>query len=301
MLTRESHSSELPPADVELSFSPLSRPAAAALVCRELAAGIVALASRPRRDRARVKQEYDGGYWSSVLEEARWRRTASLEEFLNPAAADVRVCKIDNRYVRARSDEYYRYRGERLLSIMREFAGSERELVEIGCGYGANLFSLTLGGPWERLIGLDVSDAGITAGRLIAERFCLSDRVTFRPLDLTDPGNPGFVELRGRVAFTYYCFEQLPYDTERVLRSLLQSGVRRVVQIEPLAELLCWRSAKDLVNYLHILRSDYQRTLLRTLRRLEREGALRITAVRRLYYAPSIRHDPAVVCWEPLP
>ena len=301
MLMRESHSSDLPPALVEMSFSPLSTPAAAALVCRELGAGVLALARRRRRDRGRVREEYDGGYWSSVLEEARWRRTASLAEFLNPATPDVRICKIDNRYVRARTDDYYRYRGERLLSVMREFAGSERELVEIGCGYGANLFSLTLGGPWARLIGLDMSEAGIRAGGLIAERFGLRDRVMFRPLDLTDSADPAFSELRDRVAFSYYCFEQLPYDTERVLRNLLKSGVRRVIQIEPLAELLRWRSAKDLVNYLHILRSDYQRTLLRTLRRLEREGALRITAVRRLYYAPSIRHDPAVVCWEPLP
>lgn len=281
------------------AFVPLSAMSSAALICRELAASVVALGTRRRRDQVRVRAEYDGGYWSDVLRAARWRHTPTLEEFLNPATTGVRVCKVDNRYVRARSVDYYRFRRDRLLLVMREFAGAEPELVELGCGYGANLFSLTLGGPWQRLMGLDVSEAGITAGRQIAERFGLSDRVTFDRLDLTNPDDPAFARLRGRAAFTYYCFEQIPYDTEAVIRNLLRAGATRVVQIEPLAELLRWNSPKDLVNYLYILRSDYQRTLLTTLRRLERERMLRITAVRRLYYAPSIRHDPAVVCWEP--
>jgi SAM-dependent methyltransferase len=281
------------------AFVPLSAPSSAALICRELAAGVVGLATRRRRDRVRVRAEYDGGYWSEILRDARWRRTATLEEFLNPSDDHIRVCKVDNRYVRTRSIDYYRLRRERLLSVMREFAGADAELVEVGCGYGANLFSLTLGGEWRRLIGLDVSEAGLSAGRQIADRFSLSDRLTFHRLDLTNPDDPAFEHLRGRTAFTYYCFEQIPHDTDAVIRNLLSAGVRRVVQIEPLAELLHWNSPKDLINYLYILRSDYQRTLLTTLRRLERERTVRITAVRRLYYAPSIRHDPAVVCWEP--
>lgn len=281
------------------AFVPLSAASSAALICRELAAGLVALARRRRRDSAQVRTEYDGGYWRGVLSDARWRRAATLEEFLNPPTNAVRVCKVDNRYVRAHSDDYYRLRRERLLCLMREFAGTEEELIELGCGYGGNLFGLTLGGSWRRLIGLDVSETGIAAGRQIAARFALTDRVTFEHLDLTNPTDLAFKHLRGRTAFTYYCFEQLPYDTEAVIRNIVKAGVTRVIQIEPLAELLHWNSPKDLINYLHIVRSDYQRTLLTTLRRLEREGLLRITAVRRLYFAPSIRHDPAVACWEP--
>jgi SAM-dependent methyltransferase len=281
------------------AFVRLSAASSAALICRELAAGVLGLASRRRRDAVHVRTEYDGGYWSSVLNEARWRHIATLEEFLSPPGNAVRVCKVDNQYVRAHSDDYYRLRRERLLSLMREFAGTEEDLVELGCGYGGNLFGLTIGGSWRRLIGLDVSETGIAAGRQIAARFALSDRVTFDHLDLTDPTDSAFKHLRGRTAFTYYCFEQLPYDTEAVIRNIVKAGVTRVIQIEPLAELLRWNSPKDLVNYLHIVRSDYQRTLLTTLRGLERKGLLRITAVRRLYYAPSIRHDPAVVCWEP--
>jgi len=53
------------------------------------------------------------------------------------------------------------------------------------------------------------------------------------------------------------------------------------------------------VNYLYILRQDYQNSLLTTLRARERAGALRILAEERLYYAPSIRHDPTLICWEP--
>ena len=284
--------------ELPLRFVPLSPLVSAAIICRELAGGMAALATRRRRDRRRVDAEYDSGYWSDVLRDARWDRSTTLEEFLNPGGDGVRVCKIENRYVRARTVDYYRFRRERLLSIMREFAGGEPSLVELGCGYGANLFSLTLGGPWSQFVGLDISEAGITAGRRIAARFGLTDRVRFDRLDLTNADDSAFAMLRGRTAFTYYCFEQIPHDTEAVIRNIINAGVTRVVHIEPVAELLSLGSPKDLVNYLHILRSDYQRTLLTTLRRLEGGGVIRLHTVRRLYYAPSVRHDPAVVCWD---
>ncbi len=67
-----------------------------------------------------------------------------------------------------------------------------------------------------------------------------------------------------------------------------------------MAELLRWYSLKDLVTYAHMVRHDYQRTLLRALRDFQAEQRLRIRALERLYFAPGICHDPTVVCWEPI-
>jgi hypothetical protein len=53
------------------------------------------------------------------------------------------------------------------------------------------------------------------------------------------------------------------------------------------------------VNYLYIVRQDYQDSLLTTVRHRERSGTLRILGEERLYYAPTIRHDPTLICWEP--
>jgi SAM-dependent methyltransferase len=281
-------------------FERVSSVVAAGLICRELSSAGVSILGRPRRDRHRVQHEYDGGYWADVLKERGWERCRTLEEFLVPAEDAWRICKVDNQFVRARTSDYYRYRYDRLRQSLENQTEPGSDLVELGSGYGANLFALAASNQWRRLVGLELSETGIAAGRAIADHFGLSDRVRFERGDLTDLSAGARGVLAGRVAFSYYSFEQIPRDTFRAVRNLIDAGVRRIVHIEPIAELLHWYSPKDLINYTHILRHDYQRTLLRTLRQLEADGALRILDVRRLYYAPAIRHDPALVAWEPM-
>jgi SAM-dependent methyltransferase len=184
-----------------------------------------------------------------------------------------------------------------LRAILTEFAGGAPELVEVGAGYGANLFALADAG-WPRLRGLDISPVGIETGRKIAERFGLK-HITFERVDLTDAGDVAARNLQGRVVFSHYSFEQIPQHTETALMNLLNAGVARVIHIEPAIELLSWLSPRDWVCRAYIHSMDYQRSLVRTLRRMERAGLIRIVAARRLYYAPTIRHDPSVICWEP--
>jgi hypothetical protein len=285
---------------VDQPFVPVSNRLAATLICRELSAAAVSILSSPRRTRDDVQREYDGGYWTAVLHQRRWESCKTLEEFLNPGGNGWRVCKIDNRLVRARNSDYYRYRHLRLRRILEQYAGHDTDLIEIGSGYGANLFALSSSARWHRLIGLELSETGLAAGRSIAEHFGLSDRIRFEPADLTKLSASARQLLKGRVAFSYYAFEQIPHDTESAIYNLIEAGVSRIVHVEPIAELLRWYLPKDLLNYAHIIRHDYQRTLLRTLRRLETLGKLRVTTVERLYYAPGIRHDPALVVWEPV-
>jgi hypothetical protein len=112
-------------------------------------------------------------------------------------------------------------------------------------------------------------------------------------------GDPG-AELRGKTVFTYYCLEQLKRSIAQVIENIRRAGIRRAIHIEPTTELLDLRRPLDLANYLYIARSDYLDNLLRTLRDFEHRGHLRILAQRRLYYAPTYRHDGTLVVWEPL-
>jgi SAM-dependent methyltransferase len=271
------------------------------ILLRELVTSVARLAAghRRRRTREEVNGEYDGRCWSSILADQPWLRAADLSAFVNPSGREIRIAKIDNRLVRLTDAEYYRYRGAMLRSVIEREAGDAIELAEIGCGYGHNLFTLALDDRWRRLAGFDVSAAGVEAGLQIAAHFGLSDRVKFERLDLTDDSALAFARLRGLTVFSYYCLEQLKYDTGRVLENLRRAGVRRVIHIEPLAEVLSLASLRDLVNYLYIRRQDYQDNLLRTLRGLEREGKVRVLSVRRLLYAPGPRHDAAVIVWDP--
>src|SRR4030095_3999089 len=214
-----------------------------------------------KRGRDEVSAEYDRNYWKRVLDDRRWMDAATLRDFVIPPTIGQRTAKIAGRYVRISDVDYYTYRCEALTKAISESteAGID-EIAELGCGYGMNLFSLSLSPRWRRLLGFDISANGIAAARAIAARFSVPN-VSFEMLDAMDA--PGVARaLNGRTVYTYYCLEQLKYVTPEVIANLLNARVRRVIHIEPTVELLrLWRP-RDLVNYLYIKRRDYQDNLI---------------------------------------
>lgn len=209
------------------------------------------------------------------------------------------VAKVEGRFCRVRSDEYYRYRIGALARIIQDAFGESKVIVELGCGYGYNLFSLALAFPNLRLIGLDISSNGIIAARMIARYFGLDDRVQFAHLDLTRIDDPGYSILQGHDVFTYYCLEQIPRNTEQVIRNIVMASPRRVMHIEPAAELLNLWKPRDWVNYLYVKSMDYQTRLIRVLRCLEHDGFLVVRKIERIPYAPTIQNDGVIAIWEP--
>lgn len=273
------------------------------VLLRELleSAGALAL-RRVRRNRDQVRLDYDLGIWQSVLEERRWRHSTTVRDYVlyNLDESDPRliVAKIDDRLVRIGKRAYYEHRLRMLQDVLALYAGGGQTLVEVGCGVGINLFSLHLAARWPWLNGFDISENAIQAAREAARHFEV-DGLRFARLDLTDADDPNFAQLRDQTVFTHYCLEQLKYSTAAVVENLVRAGVRRAIHIEPTTELLRFWSLMDWVNYVYILRQDYQDNLLRTLRTFERDGRIRIVDVKRLYYSPTPKHDPVVVCWEP--
>lgn len=138
------------------------------------------------------------------------------------------------------------------------------------------------------------------AGKQISQHFGLTDSISFDRIDLVGGAHSKLSAIKGKVVFTYYCLEQLKYDTSTVILNIRNACPKRVIHIEPTVEMYDLLSPKDLANYLYSRRMDYQDNLLGTLRSVERRGALKILGARRLYYAPTIRHDPTLICWEPV-
>ena len=252
---------------------------------------------RLRRGAETVSAAYDQGSWKSTLDQKPWLRCADLEEYLVPSDEAVRIAMIRRSLVRITTSEYYKFRLRTLQEVLDHYAPDVREIVEVGCGPGLNLFSLSLINRWDRLEGFDISENAIRAAREASQHFGLS-HIDFGILDLTDPVSDNFERLRGKTVFTYYCLEQLKYSTRIVIDNLVKAGVRRVIHIEPATELLRLWSPADWLTYLYITRMDYQDNLLHTLEEVERSGLIRIVDKKRLGYAPTCKNDPMLVCWE---
>jgi SAM-dependent methyltransferase len=242
--------------------------------------------------------EYDQGSWNRVLRERTWERAQSLDDFLLGDDTGMRIARVDGRSVRIRTRDYYRYRIEALAEAIRRYAEDRTELVELGCGYGYNLFSLAMRGPW-RLVGFDISENATEAGRAIAQHFALDRRIEFGLLDMTCADAVNFQRITDKQVFTHFSLEQLPYAVEGVVRNLLAHRPARVIHVESAAALLrLWRP-RELLNYLYLRSMDYQTRLLMVLRRLERDGALRIVACERSPFAPTLHNDGCFIIWEP--
>ena len=121
-----------------------------------------------------------------------WLDGRTLEEFLIGQNTEPRLAKVDNRIVRITARDYYRYRIGALSELIARHAGDATSLLELGAGYGDNLFSLSLDPHWSKLRGFDIAPNGIEAGRQIASHFKLDDRVSFDRIDLTDAGDLAF-------------------------------------------------------------------------------------------------------------
>jgi SAM-dependent methyltransferase len=273
----------------------------ARVLVEEFGRNLLALILYPvRRDRKTVDAEYNDGRWQGVLSGKRWLGCKTLRDFVIPPGDQLRIAKVGNKCFRTSNQEYYSYRTAVLQDVVEKLTPACTELVELGGGFGANLFTLALGEKkWNRLIGLDISKNAVQAGQEIASHFGLTQQISFNTLDIINGSDLTFRHLRGRAVLTYYCLEQLKHDTRIVIENILKAGPSRVIHIEPTFELLHLSSLKDIVTYLYIVRKDYQDNLLSTLKEYERKGKVKILMVERLYYAPTIRNDPTLICWEP--
>ena len=173
---------------------PLSALGSTAAVTREALKILaqVVRRGRARRNSLRVSAEYDAGYWADILARKPWQQAASLSEFLVPRDRTTRVAKVDGRLTRISNEDYYRYRAGMLQRVLAEYAGHAPSLAEVGCGYGANLFSLLELHRWRPLLGFDVSQTALEAAREIARHFKCEGELEFHRLDLTNRSAPEF-------------------------------------------------------------------------------------------------------------
>jgi hypothetical protein len=286
--------------DILGSLSPASLPDRAATYAIDVAKSIYRLVLRRiERTQDKVNSEYNLLHWQKILSNKAWLKAKNLPDFLVPPDLNERLRKVDNQILRVNGLKYYQYRMGALGDLIARHCGDAKQIVELGTGYGYNLFSLHLSHPDWTLKGFDISPNGITAGREIASHFGLSDKVTLDRIDLTDASDPNLATIANEVVFTYFCIEQIPYDVRKVVENIIAARPKRVINIEPTTELLDLTHPRDLVSLVYIRSVDYQTQLFSTLDELERQGRIRIIARERMPFAPSINNDGFLYCWEP--
>jgi SAM-dependent methyltransferase len=258
------------------------------------------LIKRAIRSVTLTRHEYDEGAWQSIFAERAWESFDSLEDYVC-AKNDSRkiVCLIDGKISKVTAGEYYRFRRDNLATLLSGWVDAQQELIELGCGYGINLFSLigTAAQP-KYMVGMDVSEKGLTAGGQIAGYFNI-DNVEFLNIDLLDVNHKNMAIINGKTVFTYYCLEQLGNYMDQVLDNLIKAKPKRVIHIEPTREILDPSILLDLNSIIYSHSMDYPSTLIAGLKAREEVQELKILKIEKRVFAPTLRHYPAFIVWEP--
>src|SRR5262249_22828477 len=190
-------------------------------------------------------------------------------------------------------------------------------IIELGSGWGANLFHLWLGGAPHKAtyVALEYTEAGREVTRLLAgmePELALA----VRPFDYHRPDLSEFRTGAKTMVFPSYSIEQITNLGDALFEELLAiPGLDRVIHVEPiswqlsaeseLGPLLRWlsyltppRLSLEIDLHRRSRASGYNRDLLSKLRHLERAGRIRIERIEKNYIGPNPMNPATAIVWS---
>jgi hypothetical protein len=149
-------------------------------------------------------------------------------------------------------------------------------IVELGSGWGHNLFRLWLEGgpPQARYVAAEYTEAGHEVARRIGELEA-GMRLETHPFDYHNPRGFSLGKLDEVVVFTVNSIEQIPHLSQEVVRTVCELGTRvRCLHFEPVGWQVDPDSSSSSSEYAE--RHDYNRNLVSLLRSAAAEGTIEL-------------------------
>jgi len=288
------------------------------------------------RDPHLVRDQYED-YWSAVRDHAR--RVAAMEP--RNLARTVSLCLAAH----AQRPRKIRWiRGRRISAILAGRSlppclsprcidtisrvaitdlvasycdADTKRIIELGSGWGTNLFYLWLGGAPRsaEYIAMEYTETGREVTQLVGNtepHLALA----IRPFDYHQPDLSEFRTSEKTVVFTSYSIEQITHLGDALFEELLAiPGLDHVIHVEPVSWQLLAESAIDpLIRLLSNVvpprlsleidvrrrsRSHgYNKDLISKLRSLERAGRIRIERIVKNYIGPNPINPATAIVWR---
>jgi hypothetical protein len=192
-----------------------------------------------------------------------------------------------------------------------------KRIIELGSGWGTNLFYLWLGGAPRSAayVAMEYTETGRDVTQLLANtepQLALSTR----PFDYYRPDLSEYRTADKTVVFTSYSIEQITHLSDSLFDELLAiPGLDRVIHVEPvswqllaqsslnfLIQLLSWVVPPRLSLEIDVRRRSrahgYNKDLISKLRNLERSGRIRIERIEKNYIAPNPINPATAIVWR---
>jgi hypothetical protein len=253
------------------------------------------------RDKGQILREY-GEKWGRLIEAYKKQRPADLKQALDflfdTHFPDRLLFHVDEEIFYAETDSrFWNFFYSKIIGILNQYLSSEDTIVELGCGWGRNLFYFLHSGVCREAIGGEYTPEGLELGELIKNHFNLL--IEFHHFDFRRPEGEFLKKIEGKVVFTHNSIEQINYLSKDMVLNLAAASPKVVIHFEPVYEY------RDKISLLHFLWkryteiNDYNRNLITVLKEVEAGGRIEIILEKIHHLGLNAFNPGSVIVWKP--
>lgn len=254
------------------------------------------------RNEKLVRNEY-GQKWGKLYDEFSSQSFNSLREalehlFITYFQATILFHIEEEIYYVKNSVPLWDFFYSKIYEILKKDLNKDDTFVELGSGWGRNLFYALDQGWCSKAIGGEFTEEGRQLCNQIGKQFNLPIKAF--PFDYYNPTPEFFAHIENAVVFTHNSIEQISLMPEETILALIENKPKVVIHVEPIYE---YRSQDTLLHYLwkrYTEVNDYNRNLITILKKLEDRGCLKIMKEQIHAFGLNAFNPGSFIVWQPI-
>lgn len=208
--------------------------------------------------------------------------------------------RYGSKYIQPKSKDFEHQLNNIIRKIIfKKFLSGSSRIIDFGCGTGTSILALIELFPKLTLIGCDWSKAAVELINLIGTE--KKKDVRGMKFDMFHTKGKKKINLCSADGIiTMHSMEQLGTNFEPFLNFIVEQKPRICVHLEPIFELYDRTNSFDKIAIDYHLKRNYLRGFLTKLKKLQKEGIVKILEERRLLIGNFFHDHSSLVVWRPI-
>ena len=242
----------------------------------------------------RLKQ-WEKGWGQNLTELSEEKTTSAIFPHYH---GKYEINRLNQNFVKGISPNYERNMLYVILDyVFDKYLRKAENIYEFGCGTGHNLLKAREVNPSANLFGLDWAKSSQKIIKQMANTG-LARNIKGYNFDFFKPDAK--IKLADNSAiYTVAALEQIGSSYKAFVSYLLKNKPAICIHVEPIAELLDDKSLIDNLSIKYFRKRKYLNGYLDYLKRLEKEGKIKILEAKRTYIGSLYIEGYSIIAWKP--
>ena len=242
----------------------------------------------------RLKQ-WEKGWGQNLSEWEKSQRAAAISPHY---FGKHKINRYKQNFVKAASPNYEKNMLYVILDyVFDKYLRKVENIYEFGCGTGHNLLKAYEVNPNANFCGLDWAKSSQKIIKHISESGLIKNIEGYN-FDFFKPNKN--IKIAGNSAiYTVAALEQIGTDYKKFVSYLLKNKPSICLHVEPIAELLDENRLIDNLSIKYFKKRKYLEGYLDYLRKLEKEGKIKICETKRTYIGSMFIEGYSIIAWKP--